>query len=216
MITGGIAQSQAILGLRTKHRLKTGETAGFSPLAVEEGLERPTMTRIGGQCDRLRTSRFVLPHLRLHCTGPGVADLPPASCSRAQEIKRQCPGSANMASSMAIPRSKQNYFAPVTLPSILVSYFNANPSICESAKSTSIIRGFSPSRISSSSRSLANLNLTNAADRPTLSLPESNLDVFAFGGSFTKVDGHKSSFEERAAVRLPKGDATEGGLPRPD
>lgn len=81
--------------------------------------------------------------------------------------------------------------------------------------SPSIVRGFSPSHISSSFWSQAKPNLTNltnctqATTRPKPSPLKKRSGVFTLGGS---ISDDESSFRAGMATQWPRDDATDGGL----
>ncbi|KAJ5093915.1 Protein of unknown function DUF3295 [Penicillium angulare] len=97
-----------------------------------------------------------------------------------------------------------------------VSSSGVLPSRPELIKSPSIIRGFSPSMISSSYRSQPKLALESSPSRSTTQLKPSPLKkkggMFTLGGS--SGDDDESSFEERMVVKPTQENAT-GGLLRP-
>ncbi|KAJ5555957.1 hypothetical protein N7513_003599 [Penicillium frequentans] len=119
----------------------------------------------------------------------------------------------NMASP-TIARESDNDCASVTLSS--ARRFSSDTDLCRSElkKSSSIVRGFSASHISSSFRSQANPTLNQASTRLKHSPPKKKPRVFILGGSFK--NGDDSSFEECMAARSPQDDTTESGMVKSD
>ncbi|KAL1960314.1 hypothetical protein VTO42DRAFT_8274 [Malbranchea cinnamomea] len=83
-------------------------------------------------------------------------------------------------------------------------------------QSASIVRGFSPSHVSSSYRSNARLSSAGDASRSTLSIKSSPLKKTKKGGMFTLgcSSDDESSFEERVMMKAPQRSSLTDGLIR--
>ncbi|KAJ5267332.1 hypothetical protein N7478_010529 [Penicillium angulare] len=120
---------------------------------------------------------------------------------------------ANVPPLTFIPEGKENYSASVSPSNTRVSPSDVNSCRSELWKSTSIVRGFSPSHVSSSFRSQFSPILRQAITPPKSSPPKKRLGVFTLGGSFEEDGG---SFIERMTARSTQDDASDTGLARPE
>ncbi|KAJ5583367.1 hypothetical protein N7535_001987 [Penicillium sp. DV-2018c] len=117
--------------------------------------------------------------------------------------------------STTAPEGNESDAGRVDASDTSVSSSGILPSGSELIKSTSIVRGFSPSHISSSFRSQPRLSIdpspSNSATQMKPSpLKKSKGGMFTLGGS--SGDDDESSFEERMAPQVAQENATGGGL----
>ncbi|KAJ5513346.1 hypothetical protein N7463_002898 [Penicillium fimorum] len=116
--------------------------------------------------------------------------------------------------STTAPEGNESDTAQVNASDTSVSSSGILPSRPELVKSTSIVRGFSPSHISSSFRSQPRLSIDPSPSRSTTQLKPSPLKkkggMFTLGGS--SGDDDESSFEERMGPQAAQENATGGGL----
>lgn len=115
--------------------------------------------------------------------------------------------------STTAPEGNESDTAQVNASDTSVSSSGILPSKSELIRSPSIVRGFSPSHISSSFRSQPRLSIDPSPSRATTQLRHSPLKkkggMFTLGGS--SGDDDESSFEERMAPQVAQENAT-GGL----
>ncbi|KAJ5189415.1 Protein of unknown function DUF3295 [Penicillium cf. griseofulvum] len=116
--------------------------------------------------------------------------------------------------STTAPEGNESDTAQVNASDTSVSSSGILPSRPELVKSTSIVRGFSPSHISSSFRSQPRLSIDPSPSRSATQLKPSPLKkkggMFTLGGS--SGDDDESSFEERMGPQAAQENATGGGL----
>ncbi|KAJ5515598.1 hypothetical protein N7527_007158 [Penicillium freii] len=116
--------------------------------------------------------------------------------------------------STTAPEGNESDTAQVNASDTSVSSSGILPSRPELIKSTSIVRGFSPSHISSSFRSQPRLSIDPSPSRSATQLRPSPLKkkggMFTLGGS--SGDDDESSFEERMVPQAAQENATGGGL----
>ncbi|CAG8098217.1 unnamed protein product [Penicillium nalgiovense] len=116
--------------------------------------------------------------------------------------------------STTTPEGNESDTARVNASDTNVSSSGILPSRPELVKSTSIVRGFSPSHISSSFRSQPRRSIDPSPSRSTTQLKPSPLrkkgGMFTLGGS--SGDDDESSFEERMVPQATQENATGGGL----
>jgi hypothetical protein len=117
--------------------------------------------------------------------------------------------------STTAPEGNDSDSANATASDTSVSSSGVLPSRAELIKSPSIVRGFSPSHISSSFRSHTNLAANSSPSAATVQqLKPSPLKkkggVFTLGGS--SGDDDESSFEDRMGPKAPQNNTTAGGL----
>ncbi|KAJ5196170.1 hypothetical protein N7449_006649 [Penicillium cf. viridicatum] len=116
--------------------------------------------------------------------------------------------------STTAPEGNESDAAQVNASDTSVSSSGILPSRPELIKSTSIVRGFSPSHISSSFRSQPRLSIDPSPSRSATQLRPSPLKkkggMFTLGGS--SGDDDESSFEERMVPQAAQENATGGGL----
>lgn len=116
--------------------------------------------------------------------------------------------------STTAPEGNESDAGQATVSDTSVSSSGVLPTRPELIKSPSVVRGFSPSHISSSYRSQANLTADNSPAYATTSLKPSPLKkkggMFTLGGS--SGDDDESSFEERIALKPAQGNPPEGQM----
>ncbi|CEO60715.1 hypothetical protein PMG11_05288 [Penicillium brasilianum] len=117
--------------------------------------------------------------------------------------------------STTAPEGNESDSANATASDTSVSSSGVLPSRAELIKSPSIVRGFSPSHISSSFRSQTNLVAKSSPSGATVQqLKPSPLKkkggMFTLGGS--SGDDDESSFEDRMGLKAPQNNPTVGGL----
>ncbi|KAJ9491300.1 hypothetical protein VN97_g1915 [Penicillium thymicola] len=116
--------------------------------------------------------------------------------------------------STTAPEGNESDTAQVNASDTSVSSSGILPSRPELIKSTSVVRGFSPSHISSSFRSQPRLSIDPSPSRSATQLRPSPLKkkggMFTLGGS--SGDDDESSFEERMVPQAAQENATGGGL----
>ncbi|KAJ5669625.1 hypothetical protein N7462_010695 [Penicillium macrosclerotiorum] len=133
----------------------------------------------------------------------------PRPCPQPHESTESC--------STTAPEGNDSDSANVDGSDTSVSSSGVLPTASELMKSPSIVRGFSPSHISSSFRSQPRLAVEPSPSRATTQLKPSPLKkkggMFTLGGS--SGDDDESSFEDRMAPKVAQESATEGGLMKP-
>jgi hypothetical protein len=117
--------------------------------------------------------------------------------------------------STTAPEGNDSDSANATASDTSVSSSGVLPSRAELIKSPSIVRGFSPSHISSSFRSHTNLAVNSSPSAATVqqvkpSPLKKKGGMFTLGGS--SGDDDESSFEERMGPKAPQNNAIAGGL----
>lgn len=117
--------------------------------------------------------------------------------------------------STTAPEGNDSDSANVTTSDTSVSSSGVLPSRAELVKSPSIIRGFSPSHISSSFRSNTNLAAKSSPSGATVQPPKPSPlkkkgGMFTLGGS--SGDDDESSFEDRMGPKALQNNPTVGGL----
>jgi hypothetical protein len=117
--------------------------------------------------------------------------------------------------STTAPEGNESDTAQVNASDTSVSSSGILPSRPELIKSTSIVRGFSPSHISSSFRSQPRLSIDPSPSHSATQVKPSPLKkrgggMFTLGGS--SGDDDESSFEERMAPQVAQENANGGGL----
>jgi len=117
--------------------------------------------------------------------------------------------------STTAPECNDSDSVNVTASDTSVSSSEVLPGRAEMIKSPSIVRGFSPSHISSSFRSNTNLVAKASPSGSTLQQPKPSPlkkkgGMFTLGGS--SGDDDESSFEDRMGPKAPQNNPTVGGL----
>ncbi|KAJ6028542.1 Protein of unknown function DUF3295 [Penicillium herquei] len=152
---------------------------------------------------------------------PSTPTPTPPSVSTARQVpvfpRPTCkPRESTESCSTTAPEGNESDGAQMNGSDTSVSSSGVLPARAELIKSPSIIRGFSPSLISSSYRSQPKLSIDASPSRSTTQLKPSALKkkggMFTLGGS--SGDDDESSFEERMVVK-PTQENPTGGLLRP-
>jgi hypothetical protein len=154
---------------------------------------------------------------------PSTPTPTPPSVSTARQVpvfpRPVChPRESTESCSTTAPEGNESDSAQVNASDTSVSSSGVLPSRPELFKSPSVVRGFSPSLISSSFRSQPRLAAEPSPSRETPQVKPSPLKkkggMFTLGGS--SGDDDESSFEERINANVPQDITTGGGSLRPN
>ncbi|CAG8169325.1 unnamed protein product [Penicillium nalgiovense] len=147
---------------------------------------------------------------------------PPPSVSTARQVPNfsvrptPYPHESTESCSTTAPEGNESDTAQLNASDTSVSSSGILPSRPQLVKSTSIVRGFSPSHISSSFRSQPRLSIEPSPSRSATQLKPSPLKkkggMFTLGGS--SGDDDESSFEERMVPQAAQENATGGLKPK--